>query len=289
MTIKKYHLSDESKKIICDLYKAKNYNMNKLADLFNTNPVTISEIVKDIKVEMGIKKWQHVCPNKRDAEKVKLYMEIRDLYKTKQYSYSDLGKRFNLSRERIRQIVKDLRDEMGLDKHAPTRGYDFKSEACLKRKATIQQLHTEIRNYYLENKCQLAELASKFNRSKANVYNIIKDIYEKEGKKQIKALHEFVRQLYKTGKYSYKELAAKTGMSVPTMHNICRGICTDKLAKIRKAIKCVETGKVFKSVTDASLYYSISKEYMSAYLNNRSLHKGYKIKSVKGLHFEYVK
>lgn len=280
-------ISDTNKQVICDLYKTKCYNVAEIARQLNLPKNTVNHIVKDLKVEMGLKKWQRLGITKRVEEKVKLHTEIRDLYKTKQYTYTELGQKFGLTRERIRQIVSDLRTELGLDKYTLVKKVNRNTEICAKRKAYIAKEHAKIREYYLQTKKPLDKIARKFCRSRENICAILKDIRPSR-KERTKVLHDFIKQLYMTGNYTYSELAAKVGVSLPTMHNICKGMCIDKLARIRKPVRCIETGEVFGSVKEASKHFNIHNTYLSAYLHNKVLSNGYKINSVKGYHFEFI-
>lgn len=280
-------LSDEDKKVICDLYKTKQYSVAEIARRLNLSKNLVNYIVKDLKVEMGLKKWQRLGITKRTEEKIKLHKEIRDLYKTKQYTYEELGQKFGLTRERIRQIVSDLRDEMGLSKRALVKKVNRDTKACIKRKEFVAKEHAKIRAYYLQTKKPLDKIARKFCRSRGSVYTIVKDLLITR-KEKTKISHAFIRQLYMTGDYTYKELAAKVGMSIPGINNICKGMCADRSAKIKKPVRCIETGKVFNSIKEAAEHFNVHHTYLTAHLHNRVLSNGYTVKVVKGYHFEFV-
>lgn len=283
-----WKISDTNKQVICDLYKTKCYNVAEIARQLNLPKNGVNYVVKDLKVKMGLKKWQRLGITKKVKEKVKLHAEIRDLYKTKQYTYEELGQKFGLTRERIRQIVSDLRIELGLNKYSLVKKVNRNTEACIKRKALVAEEHAKIREYYLQTKKPISEIAKKFCKSQYYIWAITKDM-RLSRKESTKLLHTFIRQLYMTGKYSYKELAIEVGMSVPSMHNICKGIYTARAMKRRKkAVRCIETNEVFDSIKEASKYFNVSNTYLGAHLHNRVLCNGYKIKSIKGYHFEFI-
>lgn len=212
-TPKKHKISSETIEKIQELCKTGQYTIKQLADQFNLAYGTVFKIIKQNPDLKPLKIYT------RDPAQIEKEQEIRDLYKTKQYTYQELGDKFNLSKERIRLIVSDLRDDLGLNTH----------QFIKPRKNPEKDLdniprNEEIRKLYLNKEYSVTELADMFNLTPTSIYRIIYDLSSarrKETKELNQKIKEFIKTLYQSGQYTYKDLAEKFGVSVIYIWRIC--------------------------------------------------------------------